>query len=86
MTPGCIESVEVGLGGVNDVPDDVAHLPLGARGRCRPGLWYSSQREEAFGLISHHAQNRVLALIRHGVPTHCLLQLLSLPPSDTVFV
>ena len=63
-----VEADEVALGDVDEVPDDVADLPVGAVGRRLPGAGRISQGEQVLGLGVDDAQQIFLSRIRSCVP------------------
>ena len=66
--PCGLECLEVALGGVHDVADDVADLPLGACGGSFPGAGRLGHREHAFRLIAYDLEDGFFPLVGHGVP------------------
>ena len=69
--PGGVEAAEVPLGGVDEVPDDVAHLPVPGGGGRLPCPGLRRQHQEGARLLPQHAHQVVLALVVHEVPvTH----------------
>jgi hypothetical protein len=70
--PGGLEGLEVPLGGVDDVPNDVADLPFRARGGSLPRAGCLGHREHAFRLFADDPEDGVLPLIGHRIPrAHC---------------
>ena len=66
--PGDLERLEITLGGVDQVADDVADLPVRAGGRCLPGAWLLGHREHAFRFVADDPEDGVLPLVGHRVP------------------
>ena len=71
-----VDAGEVALGGVDEVTDDVAHLPVAGRGRRLPRRGRRCQRQHLVGLLPDRSQQVVLAgevaelPLTHEVPLH----------------
>jgi hypothetical protein len=75
---GRLERLEIALGDVDHVADDVPHLPVPAGGRLLPVLGDLGELEHALGFLAHGLQQLVFAGGVRRVPLRLSVGLLGL--------